>query len=63
MSRFYRRLAEACWVVGLLSIVVGVVIKLVPALYLRTPIAPRGLLILAGVMFLCVLATRDMERP
>jgi hypothetical protein len=62
MSRVYRSLAGACWVVGLLSLVVGVVLRLVPTLYHKTPIAPRGILILAGVLFLGVLATREMER-
>jgi len=63
MSGVYRSLAGACWVVGLLSMVVGAVIKLVPALYQKTPVSPRGILVLAGVLFLCVLATREMERP
>jgi hypothetical protein len=55
-------LAGACWYAGLLSFVAGVVIKLVPALDLKSPVAPRGFLILAGVLFLGVLATREMER-
>jgi hypothetical protein len=62
MSRLYRSLAGACWVVGLLSMVVGVVIRLVPMLNQKSPFSPRGGLILAGVLFLCVLATREMER-
>ena len=62
MSRVYRSLAGACWVVGFLSMVVGVVLRLVPTLYQKTPVPPRGILILAGVLFLCVLATREMER-
>jgi len=62
MSRVYRSLAGACWFAGLLSMAVGVVIKLVPTLSQRTPATPHGFLILGGVLFLGVLATREMER-
>lgn len=62
MSRIYRILLEACWGLGVLSLGVAVVLKLVPAWAEMVRGTPRGGLVLAGVLFLCVLATREMER-
>lgn len=62
MARLYRILVESCWGLGVLSLLVAVVLKLAPAWAEMVRAAPRGGLILAGVLFLCVLATREMER-
>ena len=62
MSRLYSSLAGACWVAGVLSMLAAAVVKLVPTLYHKTPVQPHGLLVLAGVLFLCVLATQAIER-
>jgi hypothetical protein len=62
MARINRFLAETCWVLGLLSLLAGVVLKLVPTWAEMLNTAPRGGLILASSLFLCALATREIER-
>ena len=62
MSRAFRVLIAVSWGLGLLNLVAGIVLKLVPTLIQRTSTTPRGSLVFAGVLFLCALATREMER-
>ena len=62
MARLCRSLFELCWVVGWLSMLTGVLFRLVPILTKKTTLDSRGGLIFAGVLFLCALATREMER-
>jgi hypothetical protein len=62
MARLYRSLIPACWVVGWLCLLVGIFLKFAPKLADKAHLSPRAGLILAGVLFLCVLATREMER-
>jgi hypothetical protein len=61
MTRIYRILVEACWAGGLLSLLVAFVLKFVPAAVAAVPLSPRGAVIFAGALFLCTLATREME--
>lgn len=63
MSRVYRSLIGVCWALGLLCMVAGAVLRFVPIFAERFALSPRGGLILAAVLFLCALATREMERP
>lgn len=63
MSGFYRRVAGVCWGLGVLSLVAGLVFRVLPNLQLKTTFSPRGGLILAAVLFLCSMATRELERP
>lgn len=62
MARLCRSLVQLCWGLGLLCMLTAVVFRLVPTLAKQTTLDPRGGLILAGVLFLCALATREMER-
>ncbi len=62
MSRAYRVLIGVSWGLGLLSLALGATLRLLPSLAERMNTTPRGGLILAGVLFLCALATREMER-
>lgn len=62
MARIYRFLVTVFWGVGLLSILGGVVLKLVPSWAERLSTSPRGGLIFAGVLFLAALTTREMEK-
>jgi hypothetical protein len=61
MARVYRIIVKACWGLGVLSLVIGVAIKLFPDWGVRLDTSPRGGLILAVTLFLCALATRAME--
>jgi hypothetical protein len=62
MASLYRMLVGVSWGLGLLSMVLGVLLKLMPSLGERFNTSPHGGLVLAGVLFLCALATRDLER-
>lgn len=62
MARIYRMLAGSCWGLGLLSLMAAVALKLIPAWAERFDMAPRGGLIFASALFLCALATCEMER-
>ncbi len=61
MARIYRILVGACWGLGVLSLVMGVAIRIFPSWAERFNTSPRGALILAGTLFLCTLATRAQE--
>lgn len=60
MSQFYRVVVLLSWWLGMLSLLAALVIRL-GNLALRVNIQPRSMLLLAMVLFLCVLATRKME--
>lgn len=62
MARIYRLVVAITWGLGLLSMLAGVILKLAPDLAARASVTPRGSLIFAAVLFLCALATREMER-
>ena len=61
MARVYRIVVKACWGLGVLSLVIGVAIKLFPSWTARFATSPHGGLLLAVALFLCALATRAME--
>ena len=61
MTQIYRIVCKLSWALGLLSILVGVVIKLAH-LETKLTIASHTAFIIAGTFFLCALATREMER-
>jgi len=61
MMRVYRILVEFCWAAGLLGLLVAVVVRFLPSVAEGVAISPRGALIFASALFLCTLATREME--
>jgi len=62
MARICRILFQACWGLGILSLLAGIVLKALPTLADRLGTSPRGGLALAAVLFLCALATREMGK-
>ena len=62
MSMVYRNVVEVCWALGLISLVVSVVLRLLPILQVKVGISPRGGMMLAAVLFLCVLATGEAKK-
>ena len=62
MARLCRSLIRVCWGLGLFCMLAGVLIRLAPNVAQKTALESRGVLIFAGVLFLCALATREMER-
>lgn len=63
MAALYRFVGTVSWWVGVLSLVAGFVMKFVrPTGIHSLGVIPHNLLFFAGVLFLCTLATRTMER-
>ena len=63
MTGVYRAVGKASWVLGVISLILGLLLKLVTQWKdVNWRYTPRGALILAAVLFLCALATREMER-
>ena len=62
MTRIYRMIVAISWGLGVLSTLIGVALKLAPSLAERFNTTPRAGVIMAGTLFLCALATREMER-
>ena len=62
MSRVYRTVLEVCWGLGVICTVAVIVLKLLPILQNKLNVSPRSGLILAAVLFLCVLATGEARK-
>lgn len=62
MSKVYRKVVEVCWALGLISLLAVIVLKLFPILQLKWTVSPRGGMMLAAVLFLCVLATGEARK-
>ena len=62
MTKVYPMLCKVCWGAGVISLILGLVLRIVT---LWTQVdwkySTRGALALAAVLFLCVLATREMD--
>ena len=62
MSRLYRIIIQVCWAGGFISLLIGVAFKLHVEWAILTHTTSRAGLVMAGVLFLAVLATQAMER-
>ena len=62
IARLYRIIIEVCWGLGVLSLLAAMALKFVPAWAEMLNATPRGGILLAGALFLAVLATQGMER-
>lgn len=62
MHKVYGSVVELCWGLGLISLVAVVVLKLLPILQDKLGVTPRGGMLLAAVLFLCVLATGEARK-
>lgn len=61
MTQVYGVIFKLCWILGLLSMLAAVIIKLMHLSGTLT-VAPHTGFIAAGAFFLCALATREMQR-
>ena len=61
MTQIYGVVFRLSWVLGLLSILVGSVIKLLQY-EVRAHVTGHTMFLVAGAFFLCALATREMQR-
>jgi len=62
MSKVYRTVLAVCWGLGVICTVAVIVLKLLPILQVKLDVSPRSGLILAAVLFLCVLATGEARK-
>ena len=61
MTQLLRLVVQLSWWLGILNIVAAVVIKLLQAEQ-RAHVTGHTLFLVAGTFFLCVLATREMQK-
>jgi uncharacterized membrane protein len=61
MAQLYRIITQASWTLGLISIVVAFLIKLLH-LEARLTVTSHTAFLVAGTFFLCALATRELQR-
>jgi hypothetical protein len=61
MTQIYRLVFQLSWVLGLLTILLALLIKLLH-LEAKLAITSHTALLAAGTFFLCALATREMQR-
>ena len=62
MARVYRSVRELSWVMGVLSLFAALLVRLVPGLVEKYGFSARGGLVLAAVLFLCVLASNEAQK-
>jgi hypothetical protein len=62
MHKVYGSVVELCWGLGLISLVAVIVLKVLPILQDKLGVTPRGGMLLAAVLFLCVLATGEARK-
>jgi hypothetical protein len=62
MTRIYRIAANVSWWLGVLGLIWAMALRLAPHLADKLNTSSRGWLIWAGALFLCSLASREMER-
>ena len=62
MSKVYRTVLEVRWGLGVICTVAVIVLKVLPILQDKLSLSPRSGLILAAVLFLCVLATGEARK-
>lgn len=62
MAQIYMRLSRVVWGLGMASLLASVVLKAVPRWADKLSTPPHGILVFAAVLFLCSLATREVQR-
>lgn len=61
MQKLYCIVLQLAYFLGLLSLIVGIVLRMLP--HLQKAATSRGFFVFAGVLFLCALASSAMSRP
>jgi len=62
MSKVYHWVLGVSWVLGVISLVGSLVLRLLPSLEKTLGVTTRGGIILAAVLFLCTLASGEAGR-
>jgi hypothetical protein len=62
MTKAYPVLRKVCWGLGVISLILGLLLKIATLLTaVDWKYSTRGAILLAAALFLCALATREME--
>ena len=61
MTQLLSLVLKLSWLLGVLSIIAGVVVKLLQ-IETRARVTGHNLFLVAGTFFLCALATREMQK-
>lgn len=62
MAQLYNTLGRVSWALGVVTMLGGIGMKVIPAWGRRFDVSPHGIEILAGAFFLSALASRDLGR-
>jgi len=62
IAQIYMRMSRIMWGLGMGSMLASVVLKASPHWSGKLSVSPHGVLDFAGVLFLCALATREVQR-
>jgi hypothetical protein len=63
MAKLYHPVGILCWFAAMLCVIGSLVFKIVPSLNNRMAVTPRGILMLAAVLFLGAIASRNIAEP
>jgi hypothetical protein len=61
MRKLSHAIRSASWLLGVLALLAAVVLKLAPSLESRFNVSARGGIIISIALFLCALASREVE--
>jgi len=59
MSKIHITVHEVSWQLGVICVLASIVLRMLPTVQIKFAVTPRGGLVLAGVLFLCALATGE----
>lgn len=62
MAQLYNALGRISWALGMVTMLGGVILKVMPSWGKRIDASPHGIEVFAGALFLCVLASRELGR-
>jgi len=62
MSKVYRTVLEVCWALGVVSLVVSLVVRLLVFFHVKPVISPYSGMLLTAACFLGVLATGEARK-
>jgi hypothetical protein len=62
MSKVYRTVLEVSWGLGVICTVAVIVLKVLPVLQDKLNVSTHGGILVAAILFLCVLATGEVRK-
>jgi hypothetical protein len=62
MSKFRSMVNEVAWILGVICLAGGLLLRLLALGHIYLAVSPRGSFLLAAVLFLCTLATGELGK-